>query len=514
MQPDDLDARLRRQLRAELDAIPVETDGAAMRERLAERPSGPAGWRDRLRPLGVGALGALVVLAAVATSAVLLRGLSSLPPSSGGKVKGPPPHVLLVRELPPAANSSGDSSPLLEGRLVDPVTLTPVPGLPAVGLGHFYQAALSHDGQKLAIIRWPTDTQYAAQLVVLNLATGAQTSTGVVIDGDTPVLAFSNDDTTLTWVAGDRSATSANYRMTRYALGGKPQGPFDLPTGYWPIDGRLLPNGELALAVGTVSASQNGSGTPRLVFIGSDGSVRADLPLPGVLAGAYPRKDGIANIDNPGLAWDLKNDRLYVAHPGADMVTVVDLAARRIVARVDASSQASGWLGAFGVGHAVAKLEPGNDRSAALSPDGSRLYVVGSLRTVTGNGPGATFSQVPVGGFILDTRTMTRVATIGLAADRVAVASSGQTVLFGATTVDPTTEAGSEVATHSELILTDASLHIITRKTVAPHAWVIGLAPDGEHAYVQLGGTVASMSLDRLAQVALGDGYWVGPSLK
>jgi hypothetical protein len=514
MQPDDVEARLRRQLRAELDQLSLEIDGGALRERLAERERRPAWWRRSSRRVATGVLGAVVVLVAVMASAVLLRVLPTTAPSVGGPSVPAAPHVLLVRELPQGPISASIGPPPLEGRLADPLTLKPAAGLSAIKLGRFYQAALSHDGRKLAIIRWPNESPYGGQLVVLDLWTGAQTTTGVVVDGEAPVLAFSDDDTSLSWIVGQRGQSSANYSVARYALGGKAASVKDLPSGYWPMDGRLLANDELAVTFGTVSESGNGSSVPHVVFIAADGTLRADLPLPGVLAGDHPRDDGRVAIDNPGLAWDIRSGRLYVVHPDADVVTVVDLAAHRIVAQVDAAAHASAWLGALGVGVAAAKLEPGSDRSAALSPDGSRLYVVGSLRTVTGTGPDATFSQTPVGGFVLDTRTLSRLETIDLPVDRVAVAPSGRTLLFSATKVDPTVEAESEAATHSELIATDTSLRITARKTVPPHAWVIGLAQDGRHAYVELGNTVATVSLDGLTQVSLGSGYWVDPSLK
>jgi hypothetical protein len=253
---------------------------------------------------------------------------------------------------------------------------------------------------------------------------------------------------------------------------------------------------------------------PHVMFFTTDGEIRADLPLADVLAGDLRQKDGKVAINNPGLAWDMSNGRLYVVHPDADLVTIVDLAEARVLARVDAAAHTTGFLDQFGVGGASAKLEPGNDRSAALSPDGSRLYAVGGTRRLVGAGPDMQFSQTPTGGFVLDTQTLRRIASIDLRVDRVLASPSGRSLVFSGTTMDLSPEEESFASMRTELVVTNTDLRVTARKSLPAHGWLIGLAADGATAYIGAGTSVQALSLDGLIQEGTGTGYSVDPSVR
>jgi hypothetical protein len=512
MRPDDIESRLRSELRAELDSLDFTVDAQTVHRRLAERNGRGRWWLGLSRQLVLGAAGAVAALAIVMVVTIWLRGLSQLGPTVGsGSKTAPPPHVLVVRELLHNSELS-NSSPVLEARLADPSTLKPVSGVPAITMGRFYQTALSHDGRTLAIVRWPGDNPSNGELILLNLEDGKQTSTGVRLDGEAPVMAFSDDDRSLTWVEGVRSPVNANYRMVRYPLGGKVQSHTALPRNFFPIDGRLQANGELVVFAAETGVSDGTPLAPHVLFIGADGNTRADIPLTDVLAGDLLQKDGHVAINNPGLAWDMSHGRLYVVHPDADVVTVVGLADAHVLARVDAAAHTTGFLGQLGVGGASAKLEPGNDRSAALSPEGSRLYAVGGVRRVVGNGPDMQFSQTPTGGFVLDTQSLNRIASIDLRVDRVLASPSGRALVFSGTTMDLAPEDQSEASARTELMVTDMELRVTARKSVPAHSWLIGLTANGSTAYVAEGRSVAALSLDSLTRVGIGSGYWVDPS--
>jgi hypothetical protein len=515
MHHDDQETWLRNELHAELDTLPFALDASAVRERLTSGSLERQRWVGHARRLALATLGALTVLVAIVVTTVWLRLLPTIAPQPGSRLhSAPPPHLLLVRELPSTSDSTaGDSIPPAEGRLVDPVTLKPVAGAPAISLGRIYQTALSHDGRRAAVIRWPGENPYNAELVLVNLASGEETPTGLRLNGDVPVMAFSPDDRSLVWLEGERGPATASYHLVRFAIGGSAQPSTALPADYWPMQARVLTDGAFAVFAAKASGNEASPAAPHVIVFAPDGSVRVDLQLTGVLAGEHLQSDGRIAIDNPGLAWDLSRARLYVVQPGADVVSAVDLTAGRILARVDAGAQAHGWLDAFGVGVAAAKLEPGNDRSAALSPDGTRLYAVGGTRRVAGTGDAMKFSQTPTGGFVLDTRTFTRVASIDLGVDRVLATPSG-TLIFSGTTIDLSTEEDADRSTRTELITTDASLRVSAQRTLAGHHWLIGLSPDGLNAYVEMGRSVAVLSLPALTDVATGAGYWIDPTLR
>jgi hypothetical protein len=513
MQPDDLEGRLRNELRSEVDALDFDVDAQALRRRLGER-RGTSRWLGFSSRLVLAAAGAVAALAVVMVATIWLRGTALAPSTgSGTTVSAPPAHVLVVREVRNATETTMGSAPVLEGRLVDPTTLKPVAGLPAVRLGRFYQTAVSHDGQTLAVVRWPGENPYNGELILLNLANGKQTTTGVRIDGEVPVMAFASDDRSVTWIAGDRGPGTAAYRVVTYPLGGKVQFGAALPRNTWPMDGRRQENGDLVVFAAQAGVSDGSSLAPHVLFVSTDGKIRADLELSDLRAGDWRQEDGNVAIDNPGLAWDTKHRRLYVVHAEADLVTVVDLAGARVVAQVDAAAGATGFLGSLGVGSASAKLEAGNDRSAALSADGSRLYAVGGTRKVVGTGNDMQFGQTPLGGFVLDTRTLTRVATIDLKVDRVLTGSGGRLVFTG-TTMTLATEAQSEASRRTELVVTDGSLRVSAQRSLAAYGWLVGLSADGATAYVASGTSVSALSLDRLSQWGSGSGFSVEPSVR
>jgi DNA-binding beta-propeller fold protein YncE len=507
MQRDqDVEARLRTELRAEVQALPYHVDSRVIQQRLAERPSG--GWWRLSGPVLGGLGGAVALLAVVMVAAIALRGLPRAGTGSG-VFQAAPAHALLVTEV--INQASEFAPPKLEAHLVNPATLAAVGGVPSVKLGVFYQTALSHDARTLAVIRWPSDNVYGADLLLVDVASGAVTATGVKVDGDVPFMTFSADDQSLLWVQGQRDGNSAAFRVTRFPLGGSVEDKDRLPSNTFPVDMRLLPSGDLAVIAGQAVASATPI-APRLVFYSASGSLTADIALPGVLVGEQVRSDGLVAINTPGVAWDLAHSRLYVAHPEADVVTVVDLAGKRVTATVNAAP-ATSWLDPLGVGTAAAKLEPGNDRSVALSPDGSRLYVVGSRRTKTGTGDSAVFSQTPVGGFVLDTRSLKRVATIDLPVDRVLASPTGTSLVFSGTTMNPGTEEVAMASQHAELLLTDANLGLISRTRLAPGGWITGLTFDGSGVYVAQGSVVEVRSTKDLTRLGGAAGTAVEPSL-
>jgi hypothetical protein len=141
--------------------------------------------------------------------------------------------------------------------------------------------------------------------------------------------------------------------------------------------------------------------TPRLLVVDLlAGAIVIDVPLPGLRAEGPPADLPI----EPGLGWDVERQRVYVAQAGG--VTVVDLGTGAIVSRRPAP-------------HPVAD---DTIERAAVSPDGTRLYVTG---TRTGAFP------TTLGLEVVDTSDLSTVAAFGLPVGTVEVSPDGRWLALG-----------------------------------------------------------------------------------
>lgn len=109
----------------------------------------------------------------------------------------------------------------------------------------------------------------------------------------------------------------------------------------------------------------------------------------------------LAPLGSPGLGWDVDNDLLYIAHAGG--VTVVDLAVGAVVAqRVDAPIAGDPAV-----------------YQAAVSPDGTRLYVTGARAGVT------------LGLEVIDTASLESLTALALPVASVTVSPDGNWLALG-----------------------------------------------------------------------------------
>lgn len=491
----------------------MSVDATVLRERLAARPAG--WWRNHAFAGSLGLLaGTLALIVAVASVGLSLGPRLLRPAWPAAAPFQIPPHLMVVAPVasPAPAVSGAPSGSGMRGRLVQPNTLADVPDTPTFNLGEHYVSALSPNGRLLAIVRWPTNgTMRGGELHLVDLSSAEDRDTGVRIDGDVSALNFVANASALIWLQA-RTPPYSDWQLMRYRIGGAVTRVATLPAGYSPWESRLLPTGDLVLLVSTAGSTAYTQGTPHVVFLDGGGQLRNDLALPTVLVGQRPLPDGTYRDDRPGLAWDLRDGWLYIAHAEADVVTVIDLARRAISSEIDARPRASAWQQVLGIGIAVAKLQPGNTRAAALSADGSRLYVVGSRQEIVGSGSAAVYRRSPLGGFVLDTGQRTRLGDISLAVDGVWAASDGRLLFAGSREEEVSNQPGTS---RTEILVTDLALTVAARAVLPDGSTVIGPSRDGTRVYFSTwnsaASTVTSLRLGDLGQARTVPGQWLDP---
>lgn len=142
--------------------------------------------------------------------------------------------------------------------------------------------------------------------------------------------------------------------------------------------------------------------TPRLLVVDLlAGAIVTDVPLPDVRA-----QPPVADLPptEPGVGWDIARQRVYVAQAGG--VTVVDLGTGAIVSRRPAA-------------HPVADS---TIERAAVSPDGTRLYLTGTRMEAF---------PTTLGLEVVDTSDLSTVAVFGLPIGTVAVSPDGRWLALG-----------------------------------------------------------------------------------
>jgi hypothetical protein len=162
-------------------------------------------------------------------------------------------------------------------------------------------------------------------------------------------------------------------------------------------------------------------------------------------------------------------------------------------------------LGTWLVPTAYAKLVPGTDRTAVLDPDGRRLYVATTRRTQSDDF--RDFSEVALGGFVVDTDTLEIAGRIDRPVGALALSPDGARLLATGTDVESRHDEAGVVTPHGLYVLDPVSLEELAHIPSAGPMRVAGFSADGRIAYLQswqdeLGGgqvcVISSLDLNRL----------------
>lgn len=301
----------------------------------------------------------------------------------------PPAQPAVEPVVPPSLGSAvlvagwDEATTLSEILPVDPATGDPVAGYSPIPLGRHFSHAFSPDGRRLVAVSFPGESHRGGELHVIDLFEWKNTPLGIEFDAVVDVLAFDAD--------GARLAVAA---MPQARGVDDPPGSIvtvvDLASGTIAARARLAhqvtrlgfsPEGDSLLAYGQ-SVPEPGSDPVAWAarLRAGDLAVAWAQHLPGILNVEHRQVDGEPRYFwyQPAVALWPEGNALYIVHADADRLTAVDFTRRAPRAEDILPAQSwLEWLLARTAGVAHAKMTDGTIKQAALSPDGSRLYVAG-----------------------------------------------------------------------------------------------------------------------------------------
>lgn len=413
--------------------------------------------------------------------------------------------------MPPAVSSlllidaSGPpiDPPILSllARPVDPVTLADRPGYVPLNFGHHYIDALSPNRRTLAIFIWP-DGPFggAATLHLIDLASWTDTRLNAALPpaGDGGLLTFSNDGQELYWVKpGQLDATHGiprDYTLQRYDLRLHAESTvLALPAWFAPTEFRVLSSGRLAIYMIAYDADGLAQAAPQLLFVDPAGRrITTGLHLDGLKAGQY--REAVDTNENPyrtyqpGLAWDMQRERLYVVHADSDEITIVDLAEAAVLKQGEIQPRSSllDRILRRLASPAEAKTQDLTSRQAALSPDGRRLYITGEhIATVQGpNGQWST-QTLPAGLQVVDTSGLGEVGQFNQPVTSMALSPDGRWLLLVMATAGADAgQTGANPVQQQLTVLDAARLLPMSQTNVSAPVILLGFSADSRAAYL------------------------------
>ncbi len=348
---------------------------------------------------------------------------------------------------------------------IDPVTLEADPEyepLPAAG---WFDWALSPGERWLAIVAYDRGAGLGGELRLIDLAAWQQHRTGLV---RTPDAILVDDAGTLTW-------------LERVDL-------FRLPAGSASVEQVATLPGEFlsrsmhqfsgGIAMFGLDRDDSGlaSGTTMVVTVAESGAVE-EIVLPEVTMGitSFVEHEGIGPVSEdvePAIVWD--GDRALIVHADQPAVTAVDLDAGVVETHtIEAAASAFERFLDRIIPPARAKLVAGDRAAAALSPDGTTLYVARSRSEVFQDDEGGWHNtDTPLGLEAIDTRAWVSFARLDLPVGTVLASEDGTELL--AVGVTTTWVEGEEWKTTTSpiYILEAANPEVRFEVAVAEYPWL------------------------------------------
>jgi WD40 repeat protein len=385
-----------------------------------------------------------------------------------------------------AMDSSSHSS--LELHAIDPVTLQDIAGYEPLPMGRFYTAVLSKDRKTLAAVIWPGDSPINGAIHLIDLERWEDRKTTVTIDAEVNALTFSADEKTLYWTQepeqGYRSSRAWGIFSYSIQHDGGAVGIAKLPVDLMPQQMRVLKSGS-QLAIFAMPEGDNVSKNmfSQVVIVDlQEKHAVANIKLDGLdagmrlLQGSGNGSDMIHEYNQPGLAWNLDANLLYIAHPTADRLTVVDLAKQTIAQQVDLPSVKV-------AGHA--KMMKGTSHNAILNPAGDRLYIsTYHSDVIAGSDGNLTETMQPLGIKMIDVEQMKTAQQVSLPVYEMALSPNGDRLLATGTDSQIPFKGDGKVTNSGLYILDASSLQTLKHfDTENKQVYLYGFSPDGRYAY-------------------------------
>lgn len=318
----------------------------------------------------------------------------------------------------------------------------PAYGEEVIPIGMYAVRALAPDGRTLAALVYPrNDVPRDAQLLWIDIPSWQARISELGFDAWVSTMAFSADGSSLA------IATASP------AIMGRPPDEFNLQLidvasdeviaeadlEVQPLHIAFSADGDLLSAYGSAPYvdTKTPSGPPVVsVFDGRDLTRFGSLALEGVVDGVTPVEDD--SLPEPFLWWSPAvvfspdGRTLYVIHADEDRLTRVDLAQRRVTS-VEIRPRRS-WLErllAFGVETAYAKGAGGGYRRGVISPDGGRLFTLGSLTEPSLDEHGSlSFTTTSLGLQVIDPATGMEIARMDTQADEISLGLGAEQIFL------------------------------------------------------------------------------------
>lgn len=340
-----------------------------------------------------------------------------------------------------------------EIRLVDPATGQEVPGYPPISAGGPF--AFSSDGRKVAIheTRGQSCEPFAGGsachggagiLHLIALPAWHEAMATLPAKGWVGPIAFNPNAARLALVANERESSTL---MLLDATSGKIVAQRELNRGFRPSLLAFRRDGTAVVAYGQPTGTDPGVSRPNppraLLIDATTLDIIWDEALPSVLSGQWclencnaPHEQVLFASWTPAVIASSEGSKLFIIHADADRLTTVDLEARSV--RTVEIRAAQSWLDRLlGLVVEVAEAKGGTRgglKAAALSPDGTQLYVVGHTTDATLNTRGAWEPRLASLGLqviqVEDGRRITSHDLAGTVATRIGLTSDGAHVLL------------------------------------------------------------------------------------
>jgi len=310
---------------------------------------------------------------------------------------GPAGSLSPPRELLPAANIRDSLlavswKGISEGNLlfpVDPASGTALPGFPPVAIGQGFFHAFSPERRTLAVVSFPNDHGTNGSLLLIDLPGWKTRRFELKLNGWVRAILFSPDEKRLVIAHGDPVYRLSAFDLEQEAITAQ------VETDAFVTKMKFTAGGDALMVYGPMiknrlTANEMSGGPPQILLLDAvDLSTRWSAELNEVHDGIYPKDENItaAHILEPGqavyispaLAFAPDRDSLYIVQADSNRLTTVEFSSQRIKT-VEVQPEL-GWLERLlsaTAGVASAKVGDATSKQAAISPDGQRLYVIGS----------------------------------------------------------------------------------------------------------------------------------------
>jgi hypothetical protein len=396
----------------------------------------------------------------------------------------------------------------LRMRPIDPSTLSDVPGYVPIPFGHHYVATTSPDGRTVAAILWPSGSaNNGGTLHLIDAASWTDRQVEVKVDAGsldilgtyTSAIYFDDSGRTLYWsqptAVESPTSGAVPHALVRFDLAtGRARELARFPNGYYVRDLRVVGPRIAAWLVPVSGVMIDGKPreTPQVVVVDANtGGVSATLRLPDLRAG-YVTDLTQTTLDpgrsiEPGLAWDTPRARIYLADAESDRIYTLDL--RTGTVRITEPRPRRSMLDVLWsvlAQPAEAKLMNATRQRAAVSADGTRLYVTGERSDFVKAQDGKLHEVItPIQLRVIDITEMTEIARLDAATTPLWVSPDGSRVLYGTDRVDDRPEGYAARLDFKLHVMDAATTRDVASLPWPGPVWLLGFDPTTRLAYVE-----------------------------